>query len=206
MYMAPTPKKLKSRNLVKRAIFNSDGISRKAIAEASELDIRTASLYVDELLRLGLVYEDKAAPDGKGRPEVKYYSNSENCRYIGIHLKRNSLDFITLDACGGTVAYGQESFLPGGETKTKMVKRILRIIGQIASERPAGKRICGIGLAVSRWLKPPLSDFDLYTDLAGIVERETGLPSFVELPINVLLYKERLRFRLSGTSWWCIRE
>lgn len=192
--MAPTPKKLKSRNQVKRAILNSDGISRKAIAEAAELDIRTASTYVDELLRLGLVYEGKATPDGKGRPEAKYYSNKDNCRYVGIHLIRNVLSSIVVDSEGKVIGSGCESLHLERETKTKTFKRILGIVEQSVGALPEGKRICGIGMAVSRWLKPPLSDFDLSSDLAGIVERESGIPAFVELPISALLYNQRRHF------------
>lgn len=180
------------KNQVKSLIFGSNGISRKEMAGESGLDVRTVSGYVEELLKQGLIIEKSAGPVGKGRPSVLYCSNSEKLAFTGIILRARELAYCSCTPAGDIISDGSESFDPESETKLKTIKRILDRIEFLKKEAESeGKINSGIGIAISRWLKPPLSVYDLFSDITEIVERETGIPTFSSTPIDAALYHIR---------------
>ena len=186
-----TGAKIKIKNLLKALVIDSDGISRKELASKSGLDVRTVSGYVDELLKKNIIAEKSSCPSGRGRPTALYCSNAGNLAFTGIIIRAESLEFCSCSVKGDVIAEGSEA-LPESETKLKTIKRILEKTEFLKKTAEAeGKTIAGIGIAVSRWLSPPLSGYDLYSDIAEIIERESGVPVFSTTPINAALYHIR---------------
>lgn len=180
------------KNFLKALVLSSDGISRKELAAKSGLDVRTVSGYIDDFLKKKIITEKNAETSGRGRPSVLYFSNSGNLAFSGIIIRAKSLEFCCCTANGDIISEGWEDFNPDQETKLKTVNRILEKAGFLKNAAELqGKTIAGIGIAVSRWIQPPLSAYDLYSDIASIVERECGVPVFSTTPINAALYHVR---------------
>jgi len=180
------------KNLLKELVLFSDGISRKELAARSGLDVRTVSGYIDELLKQKIVTEKSSDASGRGRPSVLYRSNSENLAFSGITIRAKSLEFCCCSTNGSIINEGAESFNPDSETKLKTINRILEKTGFLKKAAESeGKNIAGIGIAVSRWLQPPLSGYDIYSDISEIMEKESGIPVFRTTPINAALYHIR---------------
>jgi predicted NBD/HSP70 family sugar kinase len=53
----------------------------------------------------------------------------------------------------------------------------------------SGKNVGGIGISCSRWLKPPLSEYEIYSYIFDALADKFKLPVYKETPINTLLYK-----------------
>lgn len=180
------------KNLLKAFILGSDGISRKELASKSGLDVRTVSGYVDELLKQRIIAEKNSGSSGRGRPSALYCSNAGNLAFSGMVIRAKSLEFCCCSTTGDIIYEGSETFNPESETKLKTMNRIIEKAESLKKAAESkGKSIAGIGIAVSRWLQPPLSGYDLYSDIAEIMESELSVPIFRTTPINAALYHIR---------------
>jgi len=165
-------------------------VTRTEIAEKADLDIRTAAAYAEELCRAGLACAVKVPSTSKGRPGNAYKPDYEKVKSIGLALTINGVDAVLCDIRGNILRRGGFSVNLESESKQTVIQKILSII--TAYTAAAGEdKIAGIGVALSRWLRPPLSVYDIFEDLAVIINKHVDIPVFCGLPISVDTYAVR---------------
>lgn len=185
----------KSRKLMelKRLLLNSDGISRSEAATLTDLDIRTAGAYLEELVESGLARGVVQPPKGQGRPSVLFLPNRDNLCYVGLLISAE------LVVTGCIIDYddnilSRDSFrFDKNCSKLTVFRRLLDFIKESVVKHPE-YRLTAAGIAISRWLQPPLASYDLYSGLADYLTRESGVPVYRDININMLAYLYSKRY------------
>ena len=148
-----------TRALKQLALTSHNGVSRSGAAEYLNIDLRTASLYLEQLTENGLLRCEKSSSGGKGRPHTVYRSNADNLCFMGIQI------------------YSNVSRLTVFSEVLELVKR---------NQKVGTRSLYGIGLAISRWLQPPLAGEDVYANLADYLERESNVAVHRDVNINAV--------------------
>lgn len=170
------------------------GVSRREAADALGIDLRTAASYLEELTRSGLFRRETAPAEGKGRPGLVYRSNADQLAFLGLSLTQNlALSVTAVDAAGNML---REEQLPlSGEGSRLAVFSAIRDCAE-RFRSVGGKRLYGIGLAISRWLQPPLAGEDTYAKLSDYLEREVGVAVHRDVNINALAYAWSVKLKI----------
>lgn len=185
----------KARKLMelKRLVLNSDGIRRGEAARLVDLDIRTASAYLEELVAGGLLRCELEPAGGKGRPGNLYYPNRENLCYLGLVITADlNMGLCVLDYRNQVLDTGRIRF-DRACSKLTVFRKVLELVRQAVRPHPE-RRLGAIGIAVSRWLQPPLASFDLYSGLVDFLNRETGVPVYRGVNINMLAFQASIHY------------
>ena len=94
-----------TRELKKLALTSSGGISRAAAAQKLQIDLRTASVYLEELSSGGLLRSETLPCPGKGRPHAVYRSNAENLSFLGLQIFGDfSASAVLIDSAGRKIS------------------------------------------------------------------------------------------------------
>ena len=174
------------RALKALVLRSSAGVSRREVADALGIDLRTAASYLEELTRSGLFRSETAPAGGKGRPGLVYRSNADELAFLGLLLSQDlALQATAVDAAGNVLR--EEVFRLSGEGSRLAVFTAIRDCAE-RFRSVGGKRLYGIGLAISRWLQPPLAGEDTYANLSDYLEREIGVAVHRDVNINALAY------------------
>ena len=81
-------KRARITRALKQLVLNSPGaVSRGDVAEALDIDLRTAAVYLEQLRESGLLRCEKLVSGGKGRPSRVYCSNAANLVFLGIKIQ-----------------------------------------------------------------------------------------------------------------------
>lgn len=184
--LSKTKKDRKSAQL-KQFILRSGTITRAEAVQYADLDIRTATSYLEKLCRQGFCRKENSAPDGKGRPGIIYKTNFENMVFAGVLISQNMFVQCVLCTIDGDILKQENWKLNSQQSKLTIFNSILSMVKNIAGDFP-DKILGGIGVAVSRWLQPPLATYDLYSGLAKFLEKETKMAVHRVLNINALAY------------------
>lgn len=179
----------KSRKLaeLKGLILNSAGISRGDVARLADLDIRTASIYLEELCSSGLIRKEQESSSGKGRPGFIYLSNIDNLMFAGVAITRDNHIACSIADINNEKLYSSELNCSAESSKLTVFNEILNAIGR-ATDLLKDRTLCGIGLSVSRWLQPPIASYDVYSGLPNAIERQTGVRVYRDNLINSRAY------------------
>jgi predicted NBD/HSP70 family sugar kinase len=180
----------KSRKLaeLKGLILNSSGISRGEVARLVDLDIRTASTYLEELCRSGIIKKEQEESSGKGRPGFIYLSNTDNLIYAGIAITRDNLIVCRVCDINNKRLYSGELKCSSESSKLTVFNEILNAINK-ATALLKDRTLGAIGLSVSRWLQPPMASYDVYSGLSEVIERNTGVRVYRDNLINSRAYQ-----------------
>jgi predicted NBD/HSP70 family sugar kinase len=193
--MLSNTKKSRRRAQLKQLILRNGSVTRAEAVQKLDFDVRTATAYLEKLCGQGFCRREKEEPDGKGRPGIIYRDNTENMFFVGILIRAgNTVELIATDI-NGEVLKAENWELNIDLSKLTVFNSILSKINGIADSFP-GKVLGGIGLAVSRWLQPPLAAYDLYSGLAKFLEKQTGLDVYRTVNINALAYDVACRYGL----------
>ncbi|MFA6568426.1 MAG: ROK family protein [Victivallales bacterium] len=180
----------KSRKLaeLKGLILNSCGISRGEVARLADLDIRTASIYLEELCRSGIIKKEQEASSGKGRPGFIYLPNSDQLMFAGVSITRDNLIVCRVDDINNKRLYTGELNCSAESSKLTVFNEI---IGEIvkATDLLKDRTLGAIGLSVSRWLQPPMASYDVYSGLSEVLERHAGVRVYRDNLINSRAYQ-----------------
>jgi len=172
---------------LKQFILRNGRVTRAEAVEHADLDIRTATSYLEKLCKQGFCRKENAAPDGKGRPGIIYSTNLENMLFIGVLIDQNmSVDCVLCTIDGEILKHKNWKFHTQ-QSKLTIFNSILDMIKNISSSFPE-KTLGGIGIAVSRWLQPPLATFDLYSGLMKFLKKETRVEVYRTMIINARAY------------------
>jgi len=184
-------KRARITRALKQFILGSSGaVSRGDVAEALNIDLRTAASYLEELCGSGLLRCEKFVSGGKGRPVMVYSSNADNLAFMGIKIFSNlEVDAILIDSAGHELAHDHLT-LPANASRLTAFTTILELIKRFKVVE--NKRLFGVGLAISRWLQPPLAGEDVYANLADYLERESGVAIHRDVNINAVAFAAAL--------------
>ncbi len=172
---------------LKALVLNSpDGISRAQAAESLDIDLRTAAAYLEQLTSDGLLKRECIFSGQKGRPGGVYKSNAEALCFLGLGIFQNmTVCSVVVDGAGRELAKATFK-LPENASRLSVFSAIRDLA--IRFLNVDGRRLYGIGLAISRWLQPPLAGGDTYANLADYLEREIGVAVYRDVNINTVAY------------------
>jgi predicted NBD/HSP70 family sugar kinase len=185
--MLSKTKKDRKNAQLKQFILKSRSISRAEAVEHADLDIRTASSYLEKLCQQGFCRKDNCAPEGKGRPGIVYRANLENMLFVGVSINQNMSVNCVLCTIDGEILQHKKCKFNDQQSKLTVFNTILDMVKDVSSSC-TDKKIAGIGIAMSRWLQPPLAAFDLYSGLIKFLKKETQADVYRTMMINALAY------------------
>ena len=173
--------------LIKQYILQNGSISRADAVRVFDLDIRTAGSYLEKLTRQGFCRKENSEPDGKGRPGIIYFSNVENMVFAGILIRQGMFIECVLTDLDGNILVRKNLGDSSTISKITLFNSIADTIRKITESFP-DKTLGGIGIAVSRWLQPPLASYDLYNGLIKFLEKEINVNVYRTININAAAY------------------
>lgn len=185
--MLSKTKKDRKNAQLKQFILQSGAVTRAEVVEHLDLDIRTATAYLDKLFKQGFCSQENGMPDGKGRPGIVYSTNFDNMVFAGVLIGQRMTMECILTTLNGDVLKKKVWECSSRQSKLTVFNSILNMIRDVTADCP-DKILSGTGVAVSRWLQPPLASYDLYSGLIKFLEKETGAPVYRTLNINALAY------------------
>ncbi|MBO5721680.1 MAG: ROK family protein [Lentisphaeria bacterium] len=174
------------RSLKQLVLSQSGGVSRSDAAEALHIDLRTASFYLEQLAAGGLFCSNVVAPGGKGRPYTSYSSNAGNLSFLGLQIHSLLAGSAVLIDASGRELCREKICLPENSSRLTVFSAILELVERY--KQFDGKLLGGAGLAISRWLQPPLAGADVYANLADYLERESGVAIHRDVNINAVTF------------------
>ena len=182
-------KRARITRALKQLVLNSPGaVSRGDVAEALDIDLRTAAIYLEQLRESGLLRCEKLVSGGKGRPSRVYCSNAANLAFLGIKIFSNlEVDAVLIDSVGRELAR-KNMLLPANASRLTAFTAILDLIKGFRVY--GNKKLFGVGMAISRWLQPPLAGEDVYANLADYLARESSLAIHRDVNINAVAFAE----------------
>lgn len=124
------------------------GISRAEIAQALGVSRSTASVIVDELIRIGLVFERGAGVSRGGRRPIVLEINPEAGRVVGVDIGATHLVTIVADLRGRVLAEAESAsdIARGTEATLAQVYALLETALQHAGCSWASIRAVGVGV------------------------------------------------------------
>ena len=172
------------RLLKQQVLAAEGGISRAEAAGRLGIDLRTAASYLEQLTECGLLYREKVVSGGKGRPCSIYRSNADNLCFLGLRISSSlRITGVLIDSRGRELKSCAVELEPEF-SRLSAFNAILGLVRESCKELE-GKVLYGIGLAISRWLQPPLAGEDVYANLVNFLRRETGVAVYRDVIINV---------------------
>jgi predicted NBD/HSP70 family sugar kinase len=172
---------------LKKLLLTRGSLTRAEASESAELDIRTVTAYFDELCSTGICRQNFEAPEGKGRPGIVYTLDEKNMLFLGIAITSGMNIRSSLTDIAGNVL-DQQEFSLEAQSKLTIFNRLLVLVNNTREKFP-DKKLGAIGVAISRWLQPPLAAYDLYSGLCDFLEKQTGVSVYRDININALAYK-----------------
>jgi predicted NBD/HSP70 family sugar kinase len=180
----------KTRKLaeLKVLILSSSGVSRGEVASLADLDIRTASSYLEELCRSGIIKKEQEPSEGKGRPGFIYLSNTDKLMFAGVSISRDNRILFRMADINNEKLHTEDLICNAESSKLTVFNEILSAINK-ATVRFKDRTLGGIGLSVSRWLQPPIASYDVYSGLTEVIERHAGVRVYRDNLINSRAYQ-----------------
>lgn len=193
-----------NRSLVLNLVREQGPLSRAELSRASGLSPSTVTEITAQLLSEGFLLEgDGAEPNARpsgilGRPAIALRVNPGAGVVIGAKVAADTVTFALSDLAGQTLALesrGHSSRASVAET----VQFLTTAIDEMRTYVPAGARLHGIGLGVPGIVDPQTrrlrhSPFLGWgnDDIAGELERLTGIPVHIDNDVNTLTIAEHL--------------
>ena len=174
------------RELKQSALTGSGGISRAEAAEKLGIDLRTAAVYLEELSAGGLLRSETVPCAGKGRPHSVYRSNADNLSFLGLQISGSfTASVVLVDSVGRKLA-AEKFALPENGSRLSVFSALLDVVRKYQDFQ--NKRLYAVGLAISRWLQPPLAGEDVYANLAEYLQRESSVAVYRDVNINAVSF------------------
>ncbi len=192
--------KLVNRAVVFRSIREAGAISRAELAKRTGLNPSTLTHITRSLLEQGLIEEAGLTGSGKGRPSSLLRIRSQQGYVVAVRLARHNLQGMLTDldlqrVTRQTITSSSLSH-PVSTTLPALLGLIQTLISEagVDREKIRGVGICAPGPLDARrgaLISPP--DFPGWSNLpiSEIVERETGLPVFLDNDANAAALAEK---------------
>ena len=180
-------KKARTVRALKQLVLSSNsGVSRADAARELEIDLRTAAAYLEQLTAAGLLCCEKSVISGKGRPHTVYRSNAAKLAFLGVKIYSDLVASAVLVDAWGHELERKSIVLQENISRLSVFTSVLGLVKSF--ENSHEHTLFGIGLAISRWLQPPLAGEDVYANLADYLSRETNLPVHRDVNINAAAF------------------
>ncbi len=141
-----------NRVIVLNLIRLHQPISRNDLAKQARIHCSNVSEIVDELLREGLLCEERAMPRGRGRVPYLISLNGTAILALSIDI-RYSTTYIALGGLGGDLQH--TTSIPTPHQPTAFVSALLRALERDVMIQPhLGRGIRQIGVSVPGWVRP----------------------------------------------------
>lgn len=169
---------IKSKNRLKifKLILSSGGISRIELGKSLHLSAASVTRAVEELVRAGLVYEEKKEITFVGRRPVLLNIRKNSCYSMGIHISRRSISLCIHNLLEEVVYEAKDSI--GGVEYAVDLLRVLHQMMNWALEKSgiSREKIVSVGLAVR-----------------GIVNRQRGTVIYSEQTQEIIPIVESVK-------------
>ena len=169
---------IKSKNRLKifKLILSSGGISRIELGKSLHLSAASVTRAVEELVRAGLIYEEKKEITFVGRRPVLLNIRKNSCYSMGIHISRRSISLCIHNLLEEVVYEAKDSI---GEVEYAV--DLLRVLHQMMNQALeqtgiSNEKIVSIGLAVR-----------------GIVNRQRGTVIYSEQTQEIIPIVESVK-------------
>lgn len=193
-----------NRSLVLNLVRERGPLSRAELARASGLSPSTVTDITALLVQEGFLLETAGAeedprPTGVlGRPGIGLRVNPAAGVVIGAKVAADTVTFALSDLAGQTLALESRDH-SSRATVAETVQFLAAAIEDMKAHVPAGARLHGIGLGVPGIVNPQTlrlrhSPFLGWgqDDIAGELERLTGIPVHIDNDVNTLTIAEQL--------------
>ena len=175
-----------TRELKELILSRRSGVSRSEVSGLLNIDLRTAATYLEELVSAGLLRCEISVGSGKGRPRMLYRSNADKLAFLGIQIAGNMSAASTLVDSVGRKLGSRQYALPENGSRLSTFAAVLEIIEDFRHFQDYS--LYGAGLAISRWLQPPLAGEDVYANLADYLARESQVCIHRDVNINSVAF------------------
>ena len=174
------------RELKQLVLQTPGGISRGDAAEHLGIDLRTASTYLEQLAANGLLCCETEKVSGKGRPHTVYRSNARQLAFLGLQIQNNLAVFASVTDAAGKLLGREAIRLSEHASRLSAFAAILELVNR--ARHTGNYCLYGIGLAISRWLQPPLAGEDVYANLTEYLQRESSVAVYRDVNINAVAF------------------
>ena len=120
----------------------ADGLSRIELASALTLSPSTVGVYVDRLLREGILIDGEKAAVGVGRPRTTVMLNPEAGQFVGVDFHADEILAISMDFAQNLVKRASQP-IRRTDTVDDVVRGIVRAISEVVPSDQS--RLLGIG-------------------------------------------------------------
>ena len=141
---------IKSKNRLKifKLILSSGGISRIELGKSLHLSAASVTRAVEELVRAGLVYEEKKEITFVGRRPVLLNIRKNSCYSMGIHISRRSIS-LCIHNLLEEVVYEAKDSIGGVEYAVDLLRVLHQMMNRALEKSGISKeKIVSVGLAV----------------------------------------------------------
>lgn len=141
---------IKSKNRLKifKKILSSGGISRIELGKHLHLSAASVTRGVEELVRAGLIYEEKKEITFVGRRPVLLNIRKNSCYSMGVHISRRSIS-LCIQNLLEEVVYESKDSIVGVEYAADLLRILHEMIRHALEKSGISKeKIVSIGLAV----------------------------------------------------------
>ncbi len=169
-------------------------ISRVDIARITGLRPGTISSIVNRLIKKGVIFEGAAGPSSGGRKPTYLNINAENAYVLAIDIGVRDTTYAVSDFNGRILK--QKSLITDGDPRAFLGKLGGQITSLIKGHYPKAK-FAGVGVSVPGLIRRETGEVAVspnlgWTDLPikSILEKELGLPVYVENDANAAAFSE----------------
>lgn len=169
---------IKSKNRLKifKLILSSGGISRIELGKSLHLSAASVTRAVEELVRAGLVYEEKKEITFVGRRPMLLNIRKNSCYSMGIHISRRSIS-LCIQNLLEEVVYEAKDSIGGVEYAVDLLRVLHQMMNRALGKSGISKeKIVSVGLAVR-----------------GIVNRQRGTVIYSEQTQEIIPIVESVK-------------
>lgn len=166
-----------TRNLILRAIYQSDGMALTDLSRAVGLTTVSVKHHVDRLLGEGLIRRSHREKQPRGRPREILRIDPQSGYLVGVDMDPSGVAAVVTNMGRTVVTQIQRRFPPDGSGRaiTGVLARAAR--DAIAKARVPKSRLMGIGFAVTGF----------YDRDAGVGVMSMALPRWRNVPVRSML-------------------
>jgi transcriptional regulator of PTS gene len=181
-----------------KALRRAEPVSCTELVELTGLSVGTVSAVTSDLVRRGMLSEERTPPSGRGRPRVKLRLNPDAAYVLGAFLYIDGVLEATLSNLRGDPIHVTTRQMPAAPTIEAWIDQLTDALIEAIDACPIGRDdIHSVGLSlpalidnrrgVMHWLQTyPLGEYPV----AAMIEQRLKLPVFVDNNVNVFARAE----------------
>lgn len=178
-------------------IRSANGLSRIELATALALSPSTIGVYVDRLLREGILIEGSRSASGIGRPRTTVMLNPKAGQFVGVDFHADEILAISMDFAQNPLKEARHPIRPT-DTAADVVRGIVRAIDEVVPAEQ--KLLLGIGIGSPGPVDRQEGTAKEYRYIEGF--RNVPLVAPVAARFNVPVYIENTANAMALAELW----